>query len=464
MLALQGSPFRYCADGTCYDCATSATCPSSGCWPTGLNAAKTGCVPCRDPNCERCTRAPGQCEFCRPGFYKLANGTCAFGPCTDPRCRYCQVKGKCDRSDDRPGGSCQAGFYANAAGACVACPLPNCICTNSQPKKCGKCFKKAGHADSRSSKPCAPCADPTCLRCEYGGVEDCQECAPGLGLLMNAKTRKHSCQGNMCTIANCEACGGMGSISTNALKECPWCIVGSAGPMPAGGKCNKCKSPICEQCYTYSGKERCRRCIKGYKFDYDTPDSVPICVPDVPCASGAFLGGKCVVWQMNDPHCIMPVRMYDFEYGVETGVPEFCELCDVGFVRTANYTCQACTVKKCMSCRLPSTPGGPTYCSQCLPGFGMKLTATGVQTCQACPAGCKACQWVGAKVECLAILESIKYRESGAYFLDDTKKVAVPCADKNCFRCDLTPSSCNICKLGFVLKKVGSVYTCTKFP
>jgi hypothetical protein len=424
------------------------------------NVEERKCVPCDDPNCQKCSNDGKTCEECSNGFVLDVNGEkCIPKPCPagssafKGKCMKCLVDG------------CESCPYAT--DHCVLCDKSKVLVDEFRcDSNCPDRTVKVEFEDKPGYSYCEKCMDPHCITCS--DTETCVECEVGTFLLedkcVNACPdgyREEDGKCIKCGIENCKKC--------NSKDECIDCMkdllrrldgeCGSQcekGSYEKDGKCVKCPD-LAVEC----DANTIFKCESPYIVSKDGKSCVD------KCPSGSVeINGQCTMCK-TDENCdqcekdLITCRECKGDYVLQDNN---CKThCGDGYYvenkkcKKCMDNCYKCTDDKtCKECNSPYVINNDECVLECPSGYykGDKKCKDCIEGCETCDNGetCKVCE-EGYLLEngvCVKVCSNGYYKFS--------EKECRQC-DENCLSCE-GPKQCKLCQDPYLIYKGECVKSC----
>ena len=192
----------------------SSTCPQYGGFYA--SSSENRCIPCRDPNCLRCS-SNGDCIECK-SFWNLNSTTGRCSRKCPTGCKFCTESGVCTQ--------CEFGWSMTASGTC-SCSQINCReCGSRFCARCQEGYVKDDRGDCMS----------TISNCrQYNSSTTCEICEPGYYLSYGkyCYACKTGCRHCVSENTNCTACDNGYYLNTTYYTRYPTCLLKtSKSPTP----------------------------------------------------------------------------------------------------------------------------------------------------------------------------------------------------------------------------------------
>ena len=424
------------------------------------NVDERKCIPCDDPNCQKCSNLGKTCDECSNGFVLDIKGEkCIPKPCPPGssefkgKCLKCLVDGceKCPYGTDH----------------CVLCDKSKVLVDEFRcDTKCLERTVKTEFEDVPGYWYCEKCTDPHCITCS--DPETCVECEVGSYLLDDKcvvacpdgyRTENGKCI--KCSVEQCKKC--------NSKDECLECMKDLVIRLDGecGNECEKgsyVKDGKCIECPDYAIE-----CDAAVIFKCESPYIVSkdgkTCVDK--CPSGSVeINGQCTICK-TDENCdqcekdLITCRECKGGYVLQDN--KCISHCNDGYYEE-NKKCKPCIDncykctdnKSCKECVAPYVLHNDVCVSVCPAGY-----YKGDKTCKECLEGCDVCD----NGETCRICETgillqngvcVKVCSNGYYQLNE--KECKQC-DDNCLSCD-GPKQCNLCQDPYLMYKGECVKSC----
>ncbi|KAK3591334.1 hypothetical protein CHS0354_028441 [Potamilus streckersoni] len=433
--------------GFCQACALGTYQPSSG---------QTSCISCQTGTItlQTASVSSAQCvAICSSGFFRTTGGSCqvcpigTYQPSTEQTsCISCPSGTSTNQiastSQSQCVAICSAGFFINTLGNCQACLIGSYQPSSGQ-SSCISCQSGTTTLQTGSSfsSQCVAICNSGFFRTTNG---NCQACPVGTYQPSTEQTSCISCPSGTTTnqVASTSQTQCVAVCSTgfflNTLGNCQTCPIGTYQPSSGQSSCISCPtgtitlqtgsisssqcvaicnpgffrntSGICLSCpvgtYQPSTEQTsCISCPSGTTTNQVASISQTQCVGV--CGAGFFLHalGFCQACSLGtyqpssgQMSCISCQSGTTTLQTASTSSTQCVALCNPGFFRIANGTCQACPLgtyqssteqSSCISCPSGTTTNqiASTSLAQCVGICSAGFFINTVGNCQACPVG-----------------------------------------------------------------------------